>query len=48
MMLEPVVWPNEAVAMVQHHAIQIFVLCIEPHLDVTSEVGVAVWSVGLL
>jgi len=34
--------------VVQHHAIQIFVLCVEPHLDVTSEVRVALWSVGLL
>ena len=34
--------------MVQHHAIQVFVLCVEPHLNVTSEVRVALWSVGLL
>jgi len=34
--------------VVQHHAIQVFVLCVEPHLDVTSEVRVALWSVGLL
>ena len=44
----PVVRPNKAVAVVQHHAIQVFVLCVEPHLDVTSEVRVALWSVGLL
>lgn len=44
----PVVWPNKAVAVVQHHAIQIFILCIESHFNVTSEVRVALWSVGLL
>ena len=44
----PVVWPNKAVAVVQHHAIQIFILCVEPHLNVTSEVRVALWPVGLL
>ena len=44
----PVVWPNKAVAVVQHHAVQIFILCVEPHLNVTSEVRVALWPVGLL
>ena len=44
----PVVWPDEPVPVVQHHAIQILILCVEAHLNVASEVWVALRSVSLL
>lgn len=37
----PMVRPDEAIPVVQHHAIQVFVLSIEAHLNVT----LAVWAV---
>lgn len=48
MACRPVIGPNEAVPVVQHHAIQVLVLSVEAHLNVTSEFWVALWPVGLL
>ena len=48
MVYRPVIGPNEAVPVVQHHAIQVLVFSVEAHLNVTSEFWVALWPVGLL
>ena len=44
----PVVWPDEAIAVIQHHAIQVLILCVETHLNVTSELRVALGPIRLL
>lgn len=42
------VGPDEPIPMVQHHAIQVLIFSVEPHLDVTSELWVVLRPVGLL
>ncbi len=44
----PVIRANEAIPVIQHHAIQVLILSVEAHLNVASELRVALWAVGFL